>query len=319
MSQESRLNRSSQVAGFHIPVMTGEIVEVFRPATEGVIVDATFGGGGHAAALLDNLDEKVRVLGIDRDPAAISRAAPHPRLETQVGNFGDMERILADRGVDRIVGVLFDCGVSRHQLDTPARGFSYRNPGPLDMRMGPDAPAPAWQLVNRADPVELERILRRYGEEPSARRIVAAVVAARPIDDTGRLSEVVCGAVPAAARRPGRHPARRAFQALRIAVNDELAALAAGLEQGLAALAPGGRCAVLSYHSLEDRLVKRRFRRGEGKLDGPTLPLPPPAELTALHRKPLRPSAAEISSNPSARSARLRAVEKAGEKAGEGL
>lgn len=313
MSQESRLNRPSQVGDFHIPVMTGEIVEVFRPVTEGVIVDATFGGGGHAAALLDNLDEKVRVLGIDRDPAAIGRAAPHPRLEAQVGNFGEMERILADRGMDRIVGVLFDCGVSRHQLQTPSRGFSYRSDGPLDMRMGPDAPVPASQLVNRADPAELERMLRRYGEEPSARRIAAAIVAARPIHGSGRLSEVVCDAVPAAARRPGRHPARRTFQALRIAVNDELAALAAGLEQGLAALAPGGRCAVLSYHSLEDRLVKRRFRWGEGKVEGPTLPLPPPVELTALHRKPVRPSAAETSRNPSARSARLRAVEKSGE------
>lgn len=312
MSQESRFNRSAQVGGFHIPVMTGEIVEVFRPVTEGVIVDATFGGGGHAAALLDNLDEKVRVLGIDRDPEAIGRAVPRPRLEVQVGNFGEMERILADRGMDRIAGVLFDFGVSRHQLETPARGFSYRRDGPLDMRMGPDAPIAARRIVNRADIAELAQILRRYGEEPHARRIAAAIVGARPIATTGRLSEVVCEAVPAAARRPGRHPARRTFQALRIAVNDELTALAAGLEQGLAALAPGGRCAALSYHSLEDRLVKRRFRRGEGAADGPTLPLPPPVELTALHRKPVRPSAEETSRNPSARSARLRAVAKAG-------
>lgn len=312
MSQESRFNRSAQVGGFHLPVMTGEIVEVFRPVTEGVIVDATFGGGGHAAALLDNLDEKVRVLGIDRDPEAIGRAAPRPRLEVQVGNFGEMERILADRGMDRIAGVLFDFGVSRHQLETPARGFSYRRDGPLDMRMGPDAPIAARRIVNRADIAELAQILRRYGEEPHARRIAAAIVGARPIATTGRLSEVVCEAVPAAARRPGRHPARRTFQALRIAVNDELTALAAGLEQGLAALAPGGRCAALSYHSLEDRLVKRRFRRGEGAADGPTLPLPPPVELTALHRKPVRPSAEETSRNPSARSARLRAVAKAG-------
>ena len=312
MSQESRLSREPQMVDFHTPVLTGEIVEVFRPVAEGVIVDATFGGGGHAAALLDNLDEKVRVLGIDRDPEAVGRAAPHPRLEVQVGNFGEMKRILADRGIDRIAGALFDFGVSRHQLDSAARGFSYRRDGPLDMRMGPDAPLTARQIVNDSPFSELEGILRRFGEEPAARRIAAAIVEARPVETTGRLSEVVCAAAPAAARRPGLHPARRTFQALRMAVNDELTGIAAGLEQALAALAPGGRCAAVSYHSLEDRLVKRRFRLGEGRGEGPTLPVPPPVELVSLHRKPLRPSGGETARNPSARSARLRAVEKTG-------
>ena len=203
MSQESRLSREPQVVDFHTPVLTGEIVEIFRPVPKGVIVDATFGGGGHAAALLDNLDEKVRVLGIDRDPEAVGRAAPHPRLEVRIGNFGEMERILADRGIDRIAGALFDFGVSRHQLDSARRGFSYRRDGPLDMRMGPDAPLTAGRLVNDAPLSELESILRRFGEEPAARRIAAAIVAARPVETTGRLSEVVCAASPAAARRRG--------------------------------------------------------------------------------------------------------------------
>jgi 16S rRNA (cytosine1402-N4)-methyltransferase len=220
----------------------------------------------------------------------------------------------------RPVGVLFDLGVSSHQLDTARRGFSYQRAGPLDMRMGSPAgdsfdgePRSAADIVNGADRAELARIIRRYGEERFAGRIADAIVAARPIGDTVRLAEVVAGALPAPARRRG-HPARRTFQAIRIAVNDELAALADGLDAAIEALAGGGRIVVIAYHSLEDRIVKRRLVAGSrGCVCPPELPVcvcDTAAELRLLTRKPLRPGVAEASANPRARSAVLRAAER---------
>ena len=295
---------------YHLPVLSDEVVDMFRPIEDGVVVDATYGGGGHTTALLEQLPQEVRVLGIDRDPEAIGRAAGHDRLQPVIGNFGDMETILTRYGIGEIAGVLLDLGVSGRQLDEPQRGFSYRHEGPLDMRMGPDASASADELVNRAAIPDLARVIRTLGEERFAYRIARAIVGARPISTTGHLAAVVKKAIPAATRRTGGHPARRTFQALRMEVNNELGALSAGLEQGIRALRPGGRCVVIAYHSLEDRIVKQRFRKGEGRSPGPTLPVPPPVELVLLTRKPIRPHPEEVVGNPRARSSRLRAAEK---------
>ncbi len=311
---------------YHIPVMAAQVVQLLAPVAPGVIVDGTFGGGGHTRALVDASPD-VYVLGLDRDPDARSQVPAGTRTRLVTANFADLAQVLADPETGRwiddhdehgaggggVAGVLLDLGVSSHQLDRAERGFSYRLPGPLDMRMGPDASRTAADLVDTADTAELTRIISRYGEERFAQRIAAAIVAGRPFADTAELAEAVAGAVPAAARRR-RHPARKVFQALRIAVNDELGALERGLEAAIAALRPQGRLVVIAYHSLEDRIVKQRFAAGA---TGCTCPPEFPvctcgnvAELRRLTRKPLMPDAAEVSANPRARSARLRAVEK---------
>ncbi|MDH3500163.1 MAG: 16S rRNA (cytosine(1402)-N(4))-methyltransferase RsmH [Acidimicrobiia bacterium] len=305
---------------YHDPVMVNEVVELFQPVPKGVVVDATFGGGGHTAAILRHLADDIEVVAIDRDPDAVAhwrsspagRLAEHgDRLRVIEGNFGDIDVILDSIGVGRITGALFDLGVSSHQLDAPDRGFSYRARGPLDMRMGPDADAPAAELVNEASPGDLERIIRKYGEERHARRIVHAIVAARPISDTHRLAEVVRAATPAAARRSGGDPARRTFQALRIAVNDELTAVDRGVASAIDRLAPGGRCVVISYHSLEDRIVAGHVRRRATVDVPPGFPVEPePALFIDLAPRALRPTEQEIADNRRARSARLRAVER---------
>jgi 16S rRNA (cytosine1402-N4)-methyltransferase len=303
---------------FHQPVMAEEVAEVFQPIERGVVVDATFGGGGHTALLLDR-HPGITVVGLDRDPAAQANAATlGPRLTMMQSDFRHLDDALDRAGVDRIDGALFDLGVSSRQLDDSERGFSYRRVGPLDMRMGPDAPITADDVVNGWDAARLAGAIRRYGEEPHASRIAAAIVAARPVTDTGRLAEVVAGAVPAAARAR-RHPARRTFQAIRIVVNDELAALEEGLEAALRRLSVGGRAVVISYHSLEDRLVKRRFAGGaRGCTCPPDFPVcvcGGTAELRLLTRKPLRPTPSEVEANPRSRSARLRAAERVEEAA----
>lgn len=305
----------SQADGYHQPVMVQEVTSLFAETT-GVVVDATFGGGGHARALLKSNPE-LRILGIDRDPDAMSLARAgidDPRVHLVAANFGDLRKILAQEVPDGdLDGALFDLGVSSHQLDTADRGFSYHTSGPLDMRMGPDATHRAADIVNLWTADEIARILREYGEERFAWRIANAIVKARPIADTARLASIVADAVPAAARRR-RHPARRTFQAIRIAVNGELEALAAGLDAALDAVRPGGRVVVISYHSLEDRIVKRRFAAGAADCscppDLPVCACNTAAELRLLTRKATRPGAVEIENNPRARSALLRAVEK---------
>lgn len=300
---------------YHEPVLAAEVTEVFEPLTSGVVVDATFGGGGHTRRLLEEMREGIRIVGIDRDPDALANAdlMEDERVTVLRGNFSDIESLLEDAGVEAPVGVLFDLGVSSHQFDEGERGFSYRHDGPLDMRMGPDTDLTADEVVNRWDEGRLAGVIRRFGEEPLAARIAAAIVAARPVRSTGHLAEVIAGATPAAVRRKG-HPARKTFQAIRIAVNDELEALREGLDAGLEVLAVGGRCAVISYHSLEDRIVKRRFARGaRGCTCPPDLPVCAcggATELRLLTRRPIEPSAEEVAANPRARSARLRAVEK---------
>ena len=309
---------------YHVPVMAAEVVEIFRPIGEGLIVDATFGGGGHCVALLEGL-RQVRILAVDRDPDAAAAAPTDPRLQFAAGNFADLgdilkaslpsESTLDEAGGDNgaVAGVLFDLGVSSHQLDTAARGFSYHRRGPLDMRMNQASAVGARDVVNGWPLDDLSETIRRYGEERFARRIARAIVAARPIDDTTSLAAVIAGAVPAAARRR-RHPARRTFQAIRIAVNDELGALEKGLDEALDAVRPGGRVAVITYHSLEDRIVKRRFAAGTAGCDcPPDFPVcvcGRTTELRSLTRGGLTPSMEEISRNPRARSARMRAVER---------
>jgi 16S rRNA (cytosine1402-N4)-methyltransferase len=306
--------------------MVAEVVELLAPTGSGLVIDATYGGGGHTAALLAALPD-VYVLALDRDPDATSRVPVGTRTRLVTANFGDLALILDDPAVVRwrhehgahdkdghdVAGVLFDLGVSSHQLDEAGRGFSYRQAGPLDMRMGPDAAHSAADIVNGFDVAELAHIFRRYGEEPLARRIAEHLVRRRPFATTDELAAAVAEAVPAAARRR-RHPARRVFQAIRIAVNDELTAIADGLDGAIAALRPGGRIVVIAYHSLEDRIVKRRFVAGAaGCVCPPELPVcacDHVAELRRLTRSPLRPTELEVADNPRARSARLRAAEK---------
>jgi 16S rRNA (cytosine1402-N4)-methyltransferase len=279
------------VADGHVPVMVEEVVRLLGGRR--VVLDLTLGAGGHAEVLLDS--GVGRLIGVDRDPDAIRLAGE------RLARFGERFTAVRTRfsnvpAEDRVDGVLYDLGVSSLQLDREDRGFSYRARGPLDMRMEREGES-AMDLVNTADETELARILFEYGEERRSRRVAAAIVRARaraPITTTDELARIVASAL--GARRGGPHPARRTFQALRIAVNRELEELAASLPRAAGVLAPGGRVVAISYHSLEDRILKR-FLSGAPDLD-------------VLTRKPIRPSAAETGRNPRARSAKLRAADK---------
>lgn len=302
----------------HAPVMRDEIVAALREVPAGVVLDATLGGGGHAEAILDSRDD-LRVLGIDRDPAALDAARGRllrfgDRAMTHRCRFDDLDEAMEAHDIDELSGAVFDLGVSSPQLDRAERGFSYRNDGPLDMRMDTDAPWSADDVVNGYDERELARVIRQHGDERFAGRIAAAIVAARPIETTTRLAEVVTSAIPAPARRTGGHPAKRTFQAIRIEVNGELDALPDAIDKAIGALTPGGRLAVLSYHSGEDRIVKERIRAAEtgGCECPPELPCVCGAVQTVrvVRRVPKKPSDAEQSTNPRASSARLRVAEK---------
>jgi 16S rRNA (cytosine1402-N4)-methyltransferase len=299
----------------HVPVMVAEVVDVLRPVPAGVIVDATLGAGGHAAALLEALPAHT-LLGLDRDDAALALAEGHlarfgDRVTLRQANFDE----LGDRLVSPPVSaVLFDLGVSSMQLDEPRRGFSYRGDGPLDMRADRRQATTAADVVNGYDEGDLARVLARHGEERFARRIARAIVAARPLSTTGQLAEVVKGAIPAPARRRGGHPAKRTFQAIRIEVNGELVHLGATIDRAISLLAPGGRCAVLAYHSGEDRIVKERF--ADAATGGCTCPTGLPCVCGAVPQVRLvwrgahRPGPEELAANPRSESARLRAAEK---------
>ncbi len=296
----------------HEPVLADLVCELFKPIQRGTLVDATFGGGGHSLRLRQVIEPEVSIVGIDRDPGVADRATElgFPFVS---GNFADLDRLLEKAGVEEVSGVLFDFGLSSDQLDNPERGFSYRRPGPLDMRMDPGSALSAKEVVNTWEKEDLARVIAEFGEDPSAPRIAEAIVANRPLLDTLALAEVIAAATPAALRRR-RHPARRTFQAIRMVVNRELAAVSAGLQTALRLLGRGGRCVTISYHSLEDRLVKRRFARGiSACVCPPRLPVcgcGRQAELKSLARGAERPSAREVERNRRARSARLRAVEK---------
>lgn len=296
----------------HVPVLLDEVVAALAPHDGATYVDGTFGAGGYSKALLEAA--QCRVVGIDRDPEAAARGAAlaaryEGRLRVVEGRFGDMARFL---GGEKVAGVALDLGVSSPQLDDPERGFSFRADGPLDMRMGRDGKSAA-DLVNTESEEKLAEIIREYGEERFARRIARAIVARRPIFRTGELAAIVRDAIPR--RDPsGIDPATRTFQALRIWVNDELGELDRGLAAAEAVLAPGGRLAVVSFHSLEDRRVKDFLRRRSGGAPRasrhvPAAPTPAPT-FRLLSKKPVEPSAEELRRNPRARSARLRAAER---------
>jgi len=305
-------NRNQGDRDYHRPVLEQEVVDLLAPALPGVVVDATFGGGGHSRRLLEEFGDEMTVIAVDRDPEALANAGALGAIAVE-GNFGNLEALIAGSIDQPVSAVLFDFGVSSHQLEVPERGFSYRVDGPLDMRMGPDAVHTAAEIVNEWPEERLSEIIRRYGEEPLARRIAQAIVSARPLQTTSQLATVIAAALPAARRRAG-HPARRTFQAIRMTVNGELDAISSGLDQAIAIVRPLGRVLAISYHSLEDRIVKRRFNTGaKGCVCPPELPVcgcGKTAELRILTRKPIRASAAEIASNNRARSAILRAVEK---------
>jgi len=312
------MTQSDDAADFeHRPVMLDEITDVFGEVPAGTVVDATLGGGGHAAALLEARDD-LDVLGIDQDAAALAaareRLAPFgSRVRTSRRRFDEIRAAMDDSGIDAISGALFDLGVSSPQLDRPARGFSYRHDGPLDMRMDDTQPWSAADVVNGYAEDDLAMVIRRYGDERFARRIAAAVCAARPIQSTTELAAVVTDAIPAPARRTGGHPAKRTFQAIRIEVNDELGVLPDALDDAVEATRPGGRIAVLSYHSGEDRIVKQRFSAAAGACDCPDdLPCVCGAVQTVriVRGVPKRPGPDEREANRRATSARLRVVER---------
>ena len=305
----------------HVPVLAAEVRELLAVRPGQTVIDGTFGAGGHAALLAQDLHGRGKLVAIDRDPSVRPyfecfqrRARVQARLLR--GDFSIVLRQLADNGV-RADAVLLDLGVSSMQLDRPERGFSYATDAPLDMRMDPTAALSAADVVNEAPERELATIFRRYGEERYARQIARAIVRARKehsFERTAELVDVIKAAIPAPARFGDGHPAKRVFQALRIAVNDELAALEAALPASLDVLRPGGRLAVISFHSLEDRIVKTFMRERErGCICPPEFPVCTcghEPELRAVQRRPVRPSAQEIARNPRAASARLRVAVK---------
>ena len=302
----------------HLPVMCDEVLEVLGSGPSGIVLDATVGGGGHAAAILA-ANPDMSLLGLDCDDAALTAAAE--RLE-QFGDrvvlhrsaFGDLAGAMGAAGVASISGFLFDLGVSSPQLDWAERGFSYREAGPLDMRMDRRQRLTAAEVVNGYEEAELARILYRNADERHARRIARTVVAARPVADTSQLAELVREAIPAPARRRGGHPAKRTFQAIRIEVNGELEQLAGALDEAIRRLVPGGMGVVLSYHSGEDRIVKERFDRAAtgGCACPPRLPCACGATpIATLSRRAGRtPIVDEATRNPRAASARLRSLER---------
>ena len=302
----------------HLPVMCDEVLAVLSSGPPGIVLDATVGGGGHAAAILA-ANPDMSLVGLDCDDAALTAAAK--RLE-QFGDrvvlhrsaFGDLAGVMDAVGVERISGFLFDLGVSSPQLDHVERGFSYREAGPLDMRMDRRQRLTAAEVVNGYEEAELARILHRHADERHARRIARTVVAARPVADTARLAELVREAIPAPARRRGGHPAKRTFQAIRIEVNGELDQLAGALDEAVRRLVPGGMGVVLSYHSGEDRIVKERFDRAAtgGCACPPRLPCVCGATpMATLARRASRtPDVDEVAGNPRAASARLRSLER---------
>ncbi|MFZ9629338.1 MAG: 16S rRNA (cytosine(1402)-N(4))-methyltransferase RsmH, partial [Ilumatobacteraceae bacterium] len=298
--------------------MGAEITELFGTVPPGFVLDATLGGGGHSELLLDRWPH-LSVLGIDRDLRALAAAQQRlarfgDRVRTFHTRFDGLAHAMEALAIDTLSGALFDLGVSSHQLDAAERGFSYRNTAPLDMRMDTEQRWSAADVVNGYTVDELARVLHTYGDERFARRIAAAIVAARPIETTTELAEIVVGAIPAPARRTGGHPAKRTFQAIRIEVNGELDALPGALDTAIDRTSPTGRIAVLSYHSGEDRIVKERFREAStgGCLCPPELPCVCDAVQTVrlVRGVPKQPSAAEVSTNPRAKSARLRVVER---------
>jgi len=304
------------VPSVHIPVLSEPVVEWLAPSAPGLLVDATLGLGGHSEALLEAAPG-FQLLGVDRDPEAVAEARrrlePYGHRVTVVNqSFDHLQEVLSERDLPSPAAILADLGCSSLQLDTPGRGFSFSADGPLDMRMGSDGETAA-ELVNTAEEEDLVKIFWRYGEERRSRAVARAVVRQRPLESTSDLRRLVERVVP---RRRGQkiHPATRVFQALRIAVNDELGQLERFLEPAVRSLRPGGRMAVISFHSLEDRIVKHSFARFQGRCtcppDFPDCRCEPEELVRVLTRSPIRPTDEEIHENPRSRSARMRVVER---------
>ncbi len=303
----------------HRPVMLEQVLEGLRIKPQGRYIDGTFGRGGHSAAILDRLGDRGALLVFDKDPQALrvaqERFGDDARVHRWHGSFAELGTAVAELGwAGAVDGVLLDLGVSSPQLDDPQRGFSFMREGPLDMRMDPQAGPGAADWLAQADEADIVRVLFDYGEERHARRIARAIVRRRqeaPIGTTGELARIVAAAVPSRERH--KHPATRTFQAIRIHINHELDDLRAGLEQAVQALAPGGRLVVISFHSLEDRIVKRFLRaEARGPQLPPDLPVTPEAFRPRLRLvgKPVTATAAETGANPRARSATLRIAER---------
>lgn len=304
----------------HQPVLLTEVISALQPFPGGVYLDGTVGAGGHAAALLTASEPDGLLFGFDQDPNALKIASQNlagfgHRVSLHHSNFDQFEPVAQAHHLPPANGILLDLGVSSMQFDQPERGFSFQEDGPLDMRMNPTAGPTAADLVNNLPEAELADLIYRYGEERLSRRIARAIVKARPIGRTGQLARIVAGA----AGKPGKsriHPATRTFQALRIAVNDELGVLERVLPQALRLLKPGGRLAVISFHSLEDRIVKQYFRQEAQDcicpLEQPVCTCKHKATIHIITKRPIIPSQAEINTNPRARSAKLRVVESIG-------
>ncbi|MHB9112816.1 MAG: 16S rRNA (cytosine(1402)-N(4))-methyltransferase RsmH [Thermoleophilia bacterium] len=307
----------------HVPVLAAELLNLLDPQSEDTIIDCTFGAGGHARKVARELGQDAVFIGVDRDPVAkryfdlFAQYQPF-RCRFVHGNFADALEDMNQNGFEADL-IYLDLGVSSMQLDRPERGFSYSYNAPLDMRMDPSGKTTARQLINGLPYAELTRIFKTYGEERYARQIARRICSERdqkPFESTLQLVDTVKAAIPTPARFGAGHPARRVFQALRIAVNDELDSLERGLENALSLLAPGGRLAVISFHSLEDRIAKQFFAARVGKCtcppDLPKCVCKAKAELRIVTRRPIAPSEDEIAENPRAQSAKLRVVEKLG-------
>ena len=306
----------------HIPVLLAEVTQHLKLKDGAIIVDCTLGGAGHAIRVAELIAPTGILVGIDQDDAALAAARATLPLGQQTilvkGNFGQLDDVLVSAKIPYADGFLFDLGVSSPQLDVGGRGFTYQEDVPLDMRMDPSSSQPtAADIINTYSEQDLTRVLREWGEERWASRIAAFIVAARGrhrISTTGELVEIIKNAIPAAARRGGPHPARRTFQALRIEVNDELGVLERGLRAAIRWLAPGGRIVVISYHSLEDRIVKQVFAASAtGCVCAPGLPVCTCGQVPVLRiitKSPVVPTAEEMAGNPRARSAKLRVAEK---------
>ncbi len=300
----------------HVPVLLDEVLKNLIKSEAGTYVDATFGRGGHTRALLQALAPAACVVACDRDPRAVEAAqglaVMEPRLQVRHARFSLLAQVLRDLRVASVDGVLMDLGVSSPQLDTAQRGFSFRHDGPLDMRMNPDEGESAAAWLNRAAEADIADVIKTFGEERHARRIAHAIVAARPLTQTGALAELVAAVVPRRGQT-GKHPATRTFQAIRMFINEELHELDAGLQAAFDALTPGGRLAVISFHSLEDRRVKQFFR---SLTQPPAVPRGVPLRAHQMGTQarsiagPVRPTVAELQTNTRARSATLRVIEK---------
>ena len=306
----------------HIPVMMGEVISHLNLKQGGTYVDCTLGGGGHTLEIIKKIQPGGRVIGIDQDPSALEAARERlkgfePSVTFVHSNFYRLKEMFVELGLDKTDGVLFDLGVSSPQLDAGERGFSYMQDAPLDMRMNPGDAVTAQTIVNEMTEQELTTIIRDYGEEKWARRIARFIVDYRenhPICKTGELVEIIKKAIPAGARREGPHPAKRTFQALRIAVNDELNRFEGALQDAVDILKPGGRVCVISFHSLEDRIAKEVFREmAKSCVCPPGLPIcrcNKKQLVRVITKKPVLPTSEETEVNPRARSAKLRAAEK---------